>query len=181
MNNQDQYTAPNIDHSDYKKFEADALVYSIFESKSQQSSLRDIEYKNQKWNIKNQFCWYSKETAMKLADENCLDNVYHDARTSDEPYMVKVLNDNKEFMSDEAKAVLEKANELVVKSFKYRNLFAEDHPEYQTDKAWDIGYYQLKAIWKEYMTEDFKAFRELVKNLADKMRPMVYELGFLRK
>lgn len=181
INNKDEYTVPDETNSKYKKFAVDSLVFSVFDNNSHQSSLRDIEYKNQKWNIKNQFCWYSKETAMKLADENGLDVVYHDARTSDEPYMVKVLNDNKEFMSDEAKAVLEKANELVVKSFKYRNLFAEDHPEYQTDKAWDIGYYQLKAIWKEYMAEDFKVFRELVKNLADKMRPMVYELGFLRK
>lgn len=43
------------------------------------------------------------------------------------------------------------------------------------------GWYQVKAILKEYMPNELKEFRELYKKLADKMRPMVYELGFLRK
>jgi hypothetical protein len=34
---------------------------------------------------------------------------------------------------------------------------------------------------KEYMPEELKNFRELAKKLADRMRPAVYELGFLRK
>jgi hypothetical protein len=31
------------------------------------------------------------------------------------------------------------------------------------------------------MKEDLEEFKKLYKVLADKMRPMVYELGFLRK
>ena len=34
---------------------------------------------------------------------------------------------------------------------------------------------------KEYFTEEFKEFRQLYKNLEDRMRPLVYELGFLLK
>jgi hypothetical protein len=47
--------------------------------------------------------------------------------------------------------------------------------------SWDAGYAQLKLIWKEYFQEDFKEFRQLYKNLEDRMRPLVYELGFLMK
>ena len=42
------------------------------------------------------------------------------------------------------------------------------------------GWYQIKGVLKEYMPEALKEFNELFKKLADKMRPMVYELGFLK-
>ena len=45
---------------------------------------------------------------------------------------------------------------------------------------WDCGWYQLKFMLKEYMPEEMKIFSEKFKRLADKMRPMVYELGFLK-
>jgi len=180
VNDKDEYTAPNVDDPAYRQFEADSLVFSLFDSNSQQSSLRGVEYKGRKWDVRNQFCWYSKAEAERLADECGLDAVYEDARTSEEPYMAKALAEAEGLMSDEAKAVLEKARELVEKSFKYRGLFAEDNPEYQTDKVWDLGWYQLKAILKEYMPAELAEFRGLVKALADKMRPQVYALGFLR-
>ena len=59
-------------------------------------------------------------------------------------------------------------------------IFAEEHTEYYLDKALDCGYYQLKAIWKEYVKEEFEQFKQLYKVLSDKMQPMVYELGFLK-
>ena len=33
----------------------------------------------------------------------------------------------------------------------------------------------------KYFSEEFKEFRQLYKNLEDRMRPLVYELGFLLK
>ena len=120
----------------------------------------------------------SKSKMMELAEENSNDVVYDDARTSDERHVCTWLQSNE--LSPEAQAVLDKATELVVKSFKYRALFNEDHPEYHIN-TWDAGYYQLKALWKQYLPDDFAEFKTLYKALADKMRPMVYEQGFLRK
>jgi uncharacterized protein YigE (DUF2233 family) len=71
------------------------------------------------------------------------------------------------------------AIDLTKASFKYREMFDEEHPEYQI-MNWDASYYQLKAMWKEYMPEALKEFTALYKKLADKMRPIVYELGFLK-
>ena len=82
-------------------------------------------------------------------------------------------------LSNEAKVVLDKAIELTKKSFRYRELFNEEHPEYQI-LNFDCGWYQIKAMLKEYMPQEYKEFTELYKKLADKMRPMVYELGFLK-
>ena len=67
------------------------------------------------------------------------------------------------------------------KSFKYRQLFSEEHPEYQLDKCWDAGFYQLKALWKEYMKDEFDDFRKLYNDFSDCLRPQVYEFGFLRQ
>ncbi len=48
-------------------------------------------------------------------------------------------------------------------------------------RTWDAGFYQLKAVWKLYLPEEFEEFKRHYRILADKMRPMVYELGFLRR
>lgn len=64
-------------------------------------------------------------------------------------------------------------------TFKYRKEFNELRPEYQI-MNWDCGWYQIKALVKEYIPEEMKIFLDKFKKLADKMRPMVYELGFLK-
>ena len=79
----------------------------------------------------------------------------------------------------EAAAVLDKARELTKSCFKYRMLFDESHPEYQVNN-WDAGWYQIKAILKEFMPSELEAFKELFDKLQDKMLPNVYNIGFLR-
>jgi hypothetical protein len=177
----DEYLAPNEIHEQYQQFESDSLIYSLFESKSNQSSLRQVEYKGQMWDIKNEFFWMSKDRIKELADENGYDNLYNDARTSADRHVYKLLFGEERIydrLSDDAKAVLDKATDLVERSMELRQVMAND--ENHLD-SWDAGYAQLKIVWKEYFTEDFKEFRQLYKNLEDRMRPLVYELGFLMK
>ena len=169
---------PNTDHEKWPEFESDSIIYSLFESKSNQSSLRQVEYKGKKWDIKNEFYFMSRQEMMDLAERYGNDYCYNDARVSQERYVYGLLRGIE--LSSEAKAVLDKARELVAKSFKYRQMFNEEHPEYQVN-VWDASYYQLKPIWKEYFKEDFEEFKALYKKLSEKMLPMVYELGFLGK
>jgi hypothetical protein len=68
----------------------------------------------------------------------------------------------------------------VKKSIDMRKLLSESNPDFHLD-SWDAGYAQLKLVWKEYYKEEFNEFREKYKALEDRLRPMVYELGFLRK
>lgn len=174
----DEYMKPNTDHEKWQEFENDSIIYSLFESKSNQSSLRQVDYKGKKWNIKNEFFFMSKQEILGLSEEFSNDDCYNDARVSKERYVYELLEGIE--LSEEAQAVLDKAREIVRKTFKYRKLFNEEHPEYQV-MNWDASYYQMKPLWKEYAKEDFEQFKELYKKLADKMLPMVYELGFLRK
>lgn len=180
INSKDEYLAPNESHQKFNEFVNDSVIYSLFNTASNQSSLRQVEYKGKQWDIKNEFFWMGKDEIANLANEHQLDAVYEDAKTSNERYVYQYIQLHKEEFSKEATAVLDKAIELTKKSFKYRQLFADEHPEYQLDKCWDCGYYQLKAIWKEFMKDDFEEFKKLYKELGDKMRPMVYELGFLK-
>lgn len=180
INSKDEYMKPNVEHPSYREFELDSVALSIFHSASNQSSLRDIEYKGKTWNIKNEFFFMSKEEMLELANNNNLDETYVDASTDTDRYAYTFLQEHWSELSEEAKAVLNKARELVIASMPYRKLFNEDHENYQI-LNWDCGFYQLKALWKEYLPQEYKVFDGLVKALGNKMLPMVYELGFLRK
>lgn len=181
VNQKDEYLKPNEEHDNFEQFKYDSLVYSLFNNSSQQSSLRQVTYKGKLWDIKNEFFWMSAERMKELADNNGYDNLYNDARTSPNRHVYNLLFGEDRIydkLSPDAKAVLDKATELVEKSIKMRMIMSND--ENHLD-SWDAGYAQLKLVWKEYFSEDFKEFRQLYKNMEDRMRPLVYELGFLMK
>jgi hypothetical protein len=181
LNMKDEYTSPNTEHPEWKEFELNSVVYSIFNNRSYQSSLRQVEYKNETWDVKNEFFWLSKDFMVEIAEEIGYTQLVNDARFSENRYVHNLLYGNEPIVSKlfpESILVLNKATELVKKSIleRYRIADAENHLD-----SWDAGYAQLKLVWKEYFQEDFKEFRQLYKNLEDRMRPLVYELGFLMK
>jgi hypothetical protein len=181
INQKDEYFAPNEKHIEYENFSHDSIVFGLFNSSSQQSSLRQVNYKEKLWDIKNQFFWMSKEEMMNLANQNNYTELYNDARTDSDRYVHNLLFGEQRIygqLSTEAKDVLDTATELVRLSIGMRRNFADDHNHLN---SWDAGYAQLKLLWKEYFPQQFKEFRNKYKVLEDKMRPMVYELGFLKK
>ena len=179
INSKDEYMIPNVGDARYEEWQNNSIVYSLFNTASNQSSLRDIDYNGKTWDIQNEFFFMSKEDMRELADIQGNQEVYNDVRKfNKERYVYEVLQEIE--LSKEAQDVLDKARELVRESFKYRKEFAQSHPEYHIN-TWDAGWYQIKGMLKEYMPEQLKEFNELYKVLEDKMRPMVYELGFLRK
>lgn len=175
----DEYIAPNTEHEKWSEFVADSVVYSLFESKSNQSSLRNVEYKGKQWNIKNEFFWMPTAKMQELANNNRYDEMYQDAQGVDDRFVCKWLNEHKAEISPEAQEVLGYATTLVEQSMKYRNVFNEDNENYQI-MNFDSGWYQIKGMLKEYMPNELKQFNDLYKKLAEKMRPLVYEVGFLR-
>ena len=182
INDKDEYLAPNENHPEYKRFEADSIVYSLFHNSSNQTSMRQITYKWKLYDIPNEFFWMSKDTMMDLANEHHDDFMFNDARTtSKERYVFNLLQKQEiqQHLSETAKQLLSMATEMTVKSMKYRTLFESDHPDYHIH-TWDAGYYQLKNLWKEYLPEDFKRFRYMFKSFGNELRPLVYSLGFLR-
>lgn len=119
----------------------------------------------------------SKNEIMNLSKELGYDSTYSDANTSDDRFIYKKLQSI--HLSSEAQDILDYAIKLTKESFKYRKDFNILHPEYQI-MNWDCGWYQIKALVKEYMPNEYKEFQEKFRKLSDKMRPMVYEIGFLK-
>jgi hypothetical protein len=153
------------------------IVFSLFNTSSNQSSLRQIEFKGKKWNIYNEFFWMNKDEILQLASDHQFDECYNDARTAKDRFVYQKLQAIT--LSLEAQAVLDKANEIVRSTFPFRDLFNGSNPEYQI-MNWDCGWYQIKALAKEYRKNQLDEFNVLYKTLADKMRPMVFALGFLK-
>ena len=180
MNSKDEYMVPNVEDPRYDDYQNDSTVFSIFNTASNQSSLRQITYKDKLWDIKNEFFWMSREELLDLADNAGFEELYNDAKQSEERFVYKKLQTIN--LSEEAQAVLDKASDIVRKSFKYRQMIHENHPEYHLN-SWDAGWYQIKKLCAELpmMKDDMEEFKTLFKQLSDKMRPMVYELGFLKK
>jgi hypothetical protein len=174
INDKDEYLAPNTEHAAYNEFVNDSLIYSLFHSSSNQSSLRNVEYKGEKWNIKNEFFWRGAAEMAEKANEVGNDDMYNDARVSKDRYVYTRLQHAT--LSEEAQVVLDKANEILDATLERRQVFDAEHPEYQVNN-WDCGWYQIKAMATK---EELKEFKALFDRLADKMRPMVYELGFLK-
>lgn len=184
-NGKDEYMVPNMEHPAYKRFEADSIIYSLFNTASNQSSLRSIEYNGKKWDIKNEFFWLSTKQMLTLSRTGKMNKaVEQDILNygTSERYVYTLLQDPniRANMSATALAVLEKATELLIKSFEYRKDFDFNHPEYHIN-TWDAGWYQIKGTLKEYMPDDLKEFNELYKTFSDELRPLVYELRFLYK
>lgn len=184
INSKDEYMVPNTEHPLYEQWQSDCIVYSLFNTASNQSSLRNIEYNGKTWNIQNEFFWMSVKDIEKLAGGEFSTDDINTAIEDDievfgkERFVYKKLQTVT--LSPDAQAVLDKATELVKSSFKYRKQFNQEHPEYHIN-TWDAGWYQIKGMLKQYDPEGLKQFNELYKQLEDRMRPLVYELGFLYK
>jgi len=176
LNQKDEYAAPNEDHPDYEQWNNDTIVYSLFNNSSNQSSLRDITYKDKQWDIQNEWFWMSNAEMRDLADAYGNDNVYRDTkRFNKERYVYKKLQEVT--LSSDAQEILEMARELTKKSFACRDEM--DNADELHLQAWDAGWYQIKRVLKEFFPEDLKQFVEKYRVFEDRMREGVYKFGFL--
>lgn len=180
INCKDEYMVPNTEHPEYVQWQNDCIVYSLFNTASNQSSLRSIEYNNKLWDIYNEFFWLSRSKMLQLAEQYNNMAVYDDVMSHSKTERFVYERLKTVTLSEDAQAVLDAATALLIKTFPFRAEFAEKHPEYHIN-TWDAGWYQIKAIAKEYCKEDLVKFNELYTQFSDRLRPLVYELGFLYK
>jgi hypothetical protein len=179
INVKDEYCIPDLTNCKYSEWLSDALVYCLFNTASNQGSLRRVKYKNKIWDIKNDFFFMFSNEMVQLSIKYNNDEVYNDCKMhGGERYVYKVLQ--KTNLSCQAQKVIDKARNLVIDSFYYRDIVNLQHQEYNLN-TWDAGWYQIKLILKEYMNNELEQFNLLYRDLEDKMRILVYELGFLKR
>jgi hypothetical protein len=97
-------------------------------------------------------------------------------------FMVQYLKGKKQ--SSEAKTVLETGKKLWQAYFTHTDSHTV-RDEYKLNRP-DVGWYQIRNALKkrnesgDYPPVSFDAFEHAYKTLTEKLRPMVYELGFLK-
>lgn len=173
----DEYLTPTDTTDAYKQWNNDAIVFALLHRHNNCTAMRDVQYKGKTWRIRNSFFPYTREQARVLYDRPECGTLYQDIRgDSTDPYLAEILPTLN--LSPEAKECLRILDALFVASLPGRESFATSRPELHL-LAWDAGLYQLKNFWREVDPNGWKALQVAFRALGDKLRPGVFDHGFL--
>ncbi len=169
LNDRDQFLQPTGKLSD--EFKHDCLIWMLFNGSNLIASADDLEWNGTTWSIVNHFIPF---TATEV----------NAPKQFESDFMANYLQDKVQSM--ESTAVLAEGKTL------WQAYFSEvdNHTvrrELKLNRA-DVGWYQLRnALKKRNDSGDydvlvsFAAFEAAYKTLTEKLQPLVYELGFLRR
>ncbi len=167
INHNDQFLQPTVELP--QEFIDDCLVWMLFHGKNLTASADGLEWNNKTWSIVNHFIPFTE------AEVNAPSRFESD-------FMVQYIAD-KEF-SAEAVAVLDAGRELWKAYFEHTDSY-DAREEYKLNRA-DVGWYQIRNALKkrnessDYPPVSFADFEFAYKKLGDKLRPLVFEYGFLK-
>lgn len=167
LNDRDQFLQPTKPLSD--EFINDCLIWMLFNRTNRAASANDLEWNGKKWSIVNHFIPFTEE------EVNAPDRFESD-------FMVQYLADK--ILSAEAIAVLDAGREIWRAYFAHTDVRTV-RDEFKLNRP-DVGWYQVrKALQARNASGDvapvsFGAFECAYQALSDKLRPQVFELGFLR-
>lgn len=169
-NHQDCYMAPNTEHPKYAEWQKDCYIFSMFEAKSNQTSIKG-EVDGEAYEFKNNFYPFSKKETYSLLGLQWKENSKDETR---------FIADKLTELTPEGQKVLDDFKACLKASASARPAYSKAHPELQVQR-WDCGWRQLKGLFEEACPDQFNQLKADFKALKDKMLPLVYELGFLRK
>ena len=169
LNDRDQFLQPTEPLTN--EFKSDCLLWMLFNGSNLTASADKLEWNGKNWSIVNHFIPYTE------------DEVGANGRFESD-FMVKYLAGLK--LSPEAKAVLATGKTLWQAYFKDIDKDGRTVRDELKLNRPDVGWYQIRNALKkrnesgDVAPVDFSAFEDAYKLLGDKLRPQVYELGFLR-
>lgn len=166
------------------EFIADCVVFSLFDIKSNQTSLRGYQYKGKSYTVVNEFFPYSVDSMEELAEEHHNADIQDDVIGHSNRFVYQWLEDHKDDISEEAQALLDEAWSLIEDSFPYREQFFQENPRYQVN-TWDAGWLQVRRMifGRDRTTDDFldrkESFDKTLNALGDKIAQAAYEDGVI--
>jgi len=185
VRDKDIFTAPSEELSEDKVFTADCMVYSLFDRQSNQTSLRNFEYNGNSYRIINEFFPFSRDFIKDLAVQHRNLKVQQDVSVETKERIVyNWLQENEEYLSDEARDLLRIVKNIYEVSFASRADYDHMHPRYQV-QSWDAGWMQINRmvfgndrISDEYLhlKPDFIAARKV---LGKKIAQAAYDDGII--
>ena len=167
INDRDQFLQPTGRLTD--KFKNDCLVWMLFNGSNLSAAADHLKWNNRNWSIVNHFIPYT-ETEVGVSGR------------FESDFMVRYM-DGKTF-SAESRAVLDAGREL------WRAYFMHTDNRATRDRLMlnrpDVGWYQIRSALKirnesgDFPPVSFAAFEQAYADLTDRLRPKVFDLGFLR-
>lgn len=164
LNDRDQFLQPTepLPHS----FKTDCLIWMLFNGSNLSASANGLEWNGQKWSIVNHFIPFTET------------EVGSNGRFESD-FMVTYLARLK--LSKEATVVMDAGRKLwrLYHETKFEKKIRD---EFKLNRP-DVGWYQIRKALEannDYQVVDFSAFKTAYETLSEKLRPQVYELGFLR-
>jgi hypothetical protein len=163
LNDRDQFLQPAQPLTD--AFKSDCLVWMLFNGSNLTAGADGLHWNDRDWSLSNHFIPFTEaEVGAKARFES--------------DFMVQYITDMT--FSPEAQAVLDEGRKL------FQRFHAIGFPnkirlEFKLGRA-DAGWYQVRRALEAYSdTEltDFDPFKAAYANLSAKLRPQVFELGFL--
>jgi len=167
INDRDQFLQPSLPLSE--EFKNDCLMWMLFNGSNLTASANDLEWNEKKWSIVNHFIPYTESEVGA-------------PQRFESDFMVQYLSDKN--VSNEAKSVLEEGKKLWKAYFEHTDSY-KIRDELKLNRS-DVGWYQIRKALQsrnssgDFPPVDFKAFEESYKILTEKLRPQVYDLGFLK-
>lgn len=183
IRDKDIFTTPSEDLLT-PEFIADCVVFSLFDTQSNQTSLRDYQYKGKSYTVVNEFFPYSIDSMEELAEKHHNADIQDDVVGHSNRFVYQWLEDHKDDISKEAQALLDEAWSLIEDSFPYREQFFQENPRYQVN-TWDAGWLQVRRMifGRDRTTDDFldrkESFDKTLNTLGDKIAQAAYEDGVI--
>ncbi len=168
LNDRDQFLQPSKELS--SEFKTDCLIWMLFNRCNKSASANGLEWNNKKWTIVNHFIPFTEQ---ELNAPNRFES----------DFMVRYLSE-KEF-SKEAADVMREGKNIWQSYFLHNDTFSV-REKLKLNRS-DVGWFQVrKAIENRNKNRDlphisFDPFKVAYSNLTEKLHPMVYDLGFLKR
>ena len=182
LNDCDEFSVPNTLHRSYPRFALDAIVWSMFHGANQTSSLGNVVYKGERYDVPNHLFWI--DPAEMMAWPGLPRPTWQQCRTAVRRFASSWLESNAPSLSPDAARLLELATSLARLAAPFR---ASALPKFQLDR-WDAGWYQIRMglygkdapfVRPPELDAAMKEFKAAHAAVGDRLRPMLYALGIL--
>ncbi len=163
LNDRDQFLQPSQPLSE--KFKSDCLIWMLFNGSNLTAGADGLRWNDRDWSLTNHFIPY---TEAEVGAQGRFES----------DFMARYIKDM--VFSPEAQAVLDEGRKLWA-CFHATSFPRKVRDEYKLGRP-DAGWYQIRRSLKDYSEggfANFEPFDTAYAALTAKLRPMVYELGFL--
>jgi hypothetical protein len=168
LNDRDQFMKPKGELT--TEFINDCTVWNLFSNSNQTAALKDVLYEKEVYQIHNHFFPFqiNEVKTWPITDND----IKMTMATAKDTYVALWLS-NRE-LSDEAKAVLEKAKEIY--QFYFANLGQMRSNKFKIE-TWDAGWWQIKQALSDvdFCKSELKEIKTLHDTLKEKILPKLKE------